>query len=130
MPVAPALHSRASDEWWTPPEVFEPLNCEFDFTIDACAPSPHGRPRPVSLYRTCERCRSRPATNGRVCVVCVQHRHCWEGTAHLSHCLVCGVVRYKRRKRTWPGQQGSRWQTWYDIDPSSGEKPNTIPLCH
>jgi site-specific DNA-methyltransferase (adenine-specific) len=39
VPVHPALHSRASDEWWTPPEVFDPLNEEFHFTLDVCAGS-------------------------------------------------------------------------------------------
>jgi phage N-6-adenine-methyltransferase len=26
-----------SDEWYTPPEVYDPLNAEFRFTVDACA---------------------------------------------------------------------------------------------
>ena len=39
MSVPTALHSRASDEWWTPPEVFDPLHAEFGFTLDVCAGS-------------------------------------------------------------------------------------------
>lgn len=32
-----ALFSSACDEWETPPEIFEALNEEFHFTLDACA---------------------------------------------------------------------------------------------
>lgn len=32
-----ALHSKASDLWITPPEVFVPLDREFAFVLDACA---------------------------------------------------------------------------------------------
>lgn len=34
-----ALHSRQSDEWWTPDEVFLPLHKEFNFGLDVCASS-------------------------------------------------------------------------------------------
>jgi phage N-6-adenine-methyltransferase len=37
--VPAALHSRASDEWWTPPEVFDPLDEEFSIAFDVCAGS-------------------------------------------------------------------------------------------
>lgn len=83
----------------------------------------------MSDYRTCERCRARPATNGRVCLICTQHLHVWEGTAHESTCSICHTVRYKRRKRTRPGMAGSHWQTWYGVDPDTGEKPNPKPPC-
>ncbi len=82
------------------------------------------------FYLTCARCRAKPATNGALCVACCAEKHSWGGgTVHRQSCRVCGVTRYKRRKRTYPGQQGSRWQTWYDIDPDSGEKPNPMPGC-
>lgn len=35
--VAPALFSRATDEWATPQEFFDELNAEFGFTLDVCA---------------------------------------------------------------------------------------------
>jgi hypothetical protein len=81
------------------------------------------------FYLTCQRCRSKPATNGVYCVACCARKHAWVGTAHRSSCAVCGVVRFKKRKRTYRGQAGSMWQTWYDIDPATGEKPNSIPSC-
>lgn len=31
------LFSRKSDEWATPPELFEELDREFDFNLDPCA---------------------------------------------------------------------------------------------
>lgn len=33
------MFSHKSDEWRTPPEVFEPLNAEFGFTLDVAADS-------------------------------------------------------------------------------------------
>lgn len=37
MTVSKVLFSSKSDEWATPPELFEALNNEFDFTLDVCA---------------------------------------------------------------------------------------------
>lgn len=31
-----AMHSSKSDHWATPPEVYDPLHAEFDFTFDPC----------------------------------------------------------------------------------------------
>lgn len=35
--VTDVLFSRQSDEWETPQELFDRLNAEFNFQIDACA---------------------------------------------------------------------------------------------
>lgn len=32
-----AIHARGSDEWITPPEIFDPLHAEFQFRIDRAA---------------------------------------------------------------------------------------------
>lgn len=37
MTVSKVLFSSNSDEWATPPEIFEQLNSEFDFNLDVCA---------------------------------------------------------------------------------------------
>lgn len=36
MVMGEALFSTGKDDWETPPEVFEPLNDEFNFTLDPC----------------------------------------------------------------------------------------------
>lgn len=35
--MSPIHYSSKSDEWETPPEVFDPLDAEFDFDLDPCA---------------------------------------------------------------------------------------------
>lgn len=35
--IDPALYSSNKTDWQTPPDIFEPLHREFDFTIDAAA---------------------------------------------------------------------------------------------
>lgn len=37
MAINPALFSSARPDWATPPEVFDPLNAKYRFTLDACA---------------------------------------------------------------------------------------------
>lgn len=81
------------------------------------------------FYELCQRCWVTRAAAGTYCLNCAAKRHVWEGTAHHATCRLCGAARHKKRKRTYPGQQGSMWQTWYNVDPATGEKPNEIPLC-
>ena len=40
MSVPSPIHSSKSDEWCTPPEIFDPLNVEFRFDIDLAAKDP------------------------------------------------------------------------------------------
>lgn len=49
--VPSVIHSAKTDDWLTPPEVFEPLHAEFDFDIDLTASAGHER---LPLYFTPE----------------------------------------------------------------------------
>ena len=40
------------DEWQTPPDLFEALDREFNFTLDPCTSQLHGRPFPGVEYFT------------------------------------------------------------------------------
>jgi len=37
MPFVEAMMTSTRDDWETPPEIFNPLNEEFEFTLDPCA---------------------------------------------------------------------------------------------